>query len=385
MKGRGNGLLRLPYLYFLSFIVSVLGGALTPLIPVIGYRMGASGYEIGAIGSAGALLYIFLTLLSGSLSEKIGRKAMLLTSFISLACSTTIYAYSIIPLHLIFGRLLEGLSYSTFWPSLEALLTESHKSEARSITRLFTISWSSGMVLGALLYDTLLNIPRFTLFATLTVFSLVLCLATVVIVEEEAPLKIVHENIFKEFLNAIKNLKMAWTLSFSYAFVQALVFNFYPVLLDALAKPERWTSVMLSTMLMARTLSFGLLAHMFVKNIAGAVLGLFLSAMGGVLIQFTDSFLLILLGGFFLGTGAGLLYSTAFYKAISSSRLRGVYTGIFESTIGLGYFTGPLIGGVLAETNPLHPYSFISLYSLFLIVLVLSSNIHKRSPNPRRS
>jgi len=78
------------------------------------------------------------------------------------------------------------------------------------------------------------------------------------------------------------------------------------------------------------------------------------------------------------GFGAGVSYAASILFILGRwSSSRGYAAGVFESLLGLGYFSGPLIGGILSEYAPDAAYIYGLALSLavFLIQLMLRSKV----------
>ena len=78
---------------FLTVVIDLIGfGLILPLIPIYGERFHASGWVIGAIVSAYSLMQFIFAPIWGRLSDRIGRRPVLLTSTCCACCSYVIFA-----------------------------------------------------------------------------------------------------------------------------------------------------------------------------------------------------------------------------------------------------------------------------------------------------
>jgi MFS family permease len=64
-----------------------------------------------------------------------------------------------------------------------------------------------------------------------------------------------------------------------------------------------------------------------------------------------------------------MTYSTAIFSVLKgSSSRRGKTAGVFESTLGIGFFTGPLVGGALYQLGGTWPYFFGAFLSMWIMI-----------------
>ena len=90
-------------------------------------------------------------------------------------------------------------------------------------------------------------------------------------------------------------------------------------------------------------------------------------ALGFLILIFTSSLISFLIAIMVIGGSIGGLYVslTAFLMDVASSSQRGLIAGMQNIAWGIGYFLGPIIGGVAAA------YSFSAAYMLCIIVSVI--------------
>ncbi len=80
------------------------------------------------------------------------------------------------------------------------------------------------------------------------------------------------------------------------------------------------------------------------------------------------------------GLGQGMAYSTAMFLVLKGSgSRRGMAAGMFESTLGVGFFTGPLVGGVFYQVGGAYPYFFGAFVSLCIMVSHLFTMLRRAS------
>lgn len=126
----------------------------------------------------------------------------------------------------------------------------------------------------------------------------------------------------------------------------------------------------------------------FMKGLMGIVSGLIIDAIGsrrsftaggvlyvtGVTLLLTSSDITSLfLGNIFVGSGEGIIHSTAYCFLSSERRDAGAKIGSMESSVYFGYGTGALLAGIAASYLGLLNSFFISLISSLISTLMMTS------------
>jgi DHA1 family tetracycline resistance protein-like MFS transporter len=123
---------RMTPIIVLSLIVDVLGFLMImPLLPQYALSFGASDFMIGIIISANALTGMIFGPVWGRLSDKYGRKPILLISQLGTIASFAILATANSTMMLLFSRLLDGM-FGGQIPTINAVLSDISRPEARS-------------------------------------------------------------------------------------------------------------------------------------------------------------------------------------------------------------------------------------------------------------
>jgi MFS family permease len=94
--------------------------------------------------------------LSGRLSDKLGRKTLILISSVLNAFAAVLYLLARNVNEIIFIRALEGIAWAAFWPSVEALTTEIAGASTSGRTMgLSSASYGTGFAFGSLVGGTI--------------------------------------------------------------------------------------------------------------------------------------------------------------------------------------------------------------------------------------
>jgi MFS family permease len=127
-------------------------------------ELGADILQINLITTIRSTMSIFLVVPFGILSDRFGRKPMILYPRIIMLLGTVIRAVAVNPNHLLIAALVGGFGGGSYFPTLLSMLADIAEPEEQqeSISILFFFS-SIGMVVGPLIATLLLNLPSITL------------------------------------------------------------------------------------------------------------------------------------------------------------------------------------------------------------------------------
>jgi DHA1 family tetracycline resistance protein-like MFS transporter len=136
----------------LSLVVDVLGFfMIMPLLPQYVLSFGASDFMIGIIVSANALTAMIFGPVWGRLSDKYGRKPILIISQVGTLVSFVILAMADSTMMLLFSRLLDGM-FGGQIPTINAVLSDISRPETRSEKMAYMgIAMTIGTVFGPMI------------------------------------------------------------------------------------------------------------------------------------------------------------------------------------------------------------------------------------------
>ena len=372
----------LSFLLVSSFFMQMLTGVVGISVPIYAANMGASPMLLGVIGATGGLIYSFMPFVSGILSDKFKRKIFIFTSTFLYGSSCIFYMFAENPYMLIPIKAFEWFSVALFWPSAEALLTEVNESELEEILRKFNLSWGSAVIIGPMIGGSListLGIQMKAPFLLSSVISFSLSLLSIVMIREPPKSRRDREDhVSKLDEKNINHTLTAIASIFLFALVGGIVISLFP----AYAVNLGIQAYEIGLILLINGL-FRLVAFFEAYNIESRIGKTYTFITGSLILSLASAMVVVSsttptfsMSLSLLGFGMGMLYAASIkviFKSWSSSR--GYAAGILESLIGVGYFLGPLAGGVVAEYFQSAPYILCSLVSM---AISLSQIIYRR-------
>ena len=350
------------YGYGVSFTASLMSGLVAPVVPLFSLGLGASPLELGLIGSVGAGVYVFFALLMGRFSDRVGRKRPILSFLLLYGGLSALYSLTTLPIQVIALKVVEGFAWAMFWPSVEALIADASVPDTSRFAPRFNVVWSIGALVGALLAApwTLPGMERM-LFHVLVGVAWAAGIIGFVLVKENPPRVAVEDPEPSRgaglSVGVVSDLPVAWIGAFIYAFVSGTLLALYPAYAKSLAVSGPLIALAVFLYMGGKTAAFAYALRRPMSTARLASLEMLVVALAAAPFALTANFGLHLVSAFISGVGAGMVYSYALVAALTRDpRRRGVYAGVFESSLGVGFLVGPVLGGAWAETMATGPY-----------------------------
>ena len=366
-------------------------------MPIIGREFNFSEIEINTLVSISAAMFIVFTPFWGRLSDRIGRKAVLLIGLSGYVLSNLIFLYSAslgligyvtgfsLLMILLMARIVNSAIGAASRPASGAYVADVTSEEDRSSGMgKFGAANNIGTILGPVLVGSLvglnifgINIPQFGLLTPLIVMSILMAIAAVfVYIFLPSGDSVSEAETSGSGIVFDRNLKLLLAIGViiftAFALVQSITAFYiqdrFAYNLDETAKT---TALLLGTMAFMAIIS----QLTIVQKYKGSPLNLIkyslpLFILSCLFIIFSPNFLFLYAGMAFMGLGMGLA-SPGYTSAASLNAdkdKQGAAVGLAMVAPGIGFALGPLLSGFLYSSSMNLPFIFI--LPLFLIIIV---------------
>ncbi|MBD3196141.1 MAG: MFS transporter [Candidatus Lokiarchaeota archaeon] len=361
------------------------------VIPLYYLNLGYTPDLIGLLSSAMTITYIFSTILFNKIAKKWNYKISLIISSVAMFLIQLTFQFDLDPYFFLIMRLIEGIFLGLFWPVLSAsisLLTsiesvENDETLKNRIMRTYTFSWNSGGIFGFLVGTILLFVisDLELIFDVSLLYSLIILIISLFFVNPKqysysSSIDTLVKNPSTDKKNQNENLgSIPLFLSIATLLLYGFIGNsfkfLYPIKSELLDLPL-FTNYLLSFILSTSQLIFTTYGMSFsLKWLKKLTLVSLLINVATFFVLFLSSNLIIF-GALFvsMGMSVSFLYIFSFKTIISKNVLEKTskYSYYFESTIGGGFFLGPVISGFLANIGL--NFALISFVFLSMIILV---------------
>ena len=376
-----------------TVFLDVLGlGVIIPILPFYVESFHVSGIVITSLFAVFALFSFFSAPILGAISDRKGRRPVLLISLASSAVGWIIFAFSNTIFGLFLGRIIDGSAAGNISTAQNYLIDIAKDQKERTknlglIGAVFGVSFIVGPLVGGVLSSISMRLP-FIVVGIMAVLNTILAYFFLPETHHERNTNKISINPFSPIIKALKNknilpLYIAWLLFGIAISLNQSIFALY------IAKVFSWT-VIASGLLMA------LIGIIISINQAFAIRKIWLK-------YFKESFLMVwvfipfAIGYFVMAIPFKLVFLfgliiTAFGQSLmrvimtsqiigfSNKEEQGENMGILASLMSLSMILGPLFGGFVYETHPSLPFVLAGII-LFITFIFIFNTYKKIKPH----
>ncbi len=369
-------------------VVNALGyGIIIPILYSYSQRFGLTDFQNGMLFAIFSLCSFLSAPIIGVLSDKYGRKPLLVVSLIGTALSFVLAALAQNAVWLFVARALDGITAGNI-PVASAVISDSLEPAERPkgfgiISGAFNFGFVFGPAISALTVKMGVSIP----FWVATVVTVVAIAMTIAILPEtnkhmgEISKKKLFDFVALAKTLVDKNVGKTLFVSLAYSFAFGLfIFAYQPVSVKLLQLDASQISVNFTIFGIVGFLAQAVIIPAVVKRFGdqkALMYSLFLVGVAFIGLFFGRYQALI-----FMAVSVVLSLANAFVGPMISSllsrevdaRSQGEIMGVNASYVSLGMIFGPIVGGYLAEASLAMPFligGFISLGCGYLVIQVL--------------
>ncbi len=336
-------------------------------VPLYASALGASQSFVGFIGSAYGFSYLFSAMILPRLYRGLNKNALLVIGLLSYSAVVSLYLLLRDPTLFLFVRLGEGVTLGLFWPLADTV--PSRGASGQGVLAWYNTGWSVAAFAAPYLSGVLIETSG--LLAPVEIaLTLELMNAVYVFFMIRVPAHL-HEQRVSGIPKIDKRVALFVILpGLTTAYVAGVILALYPVYLKSLGIGYAAIGVIAGSSGVARTVTFASTALVEKRLGRREFLVLGSIALAAIALDsFTSQALLLLISMLVVGVGLGLLFHVGLDSAISGGEGTMTKTSMFESSLGLGLFLGPFLGGVLALASPRLVYVFTAALPLVVAAL----------------
>lgn len=359
-----------------SFLMDLASGILGLAVPLTAVYLGAPVITLGLLGAVQRIGYMLVGITAGTLSDRWGRKRLVVTSASLLVLLYTGMALTRSLIGFLAWVLLSGFTTGLFWSPMQAWTGDmaAGGNLNRSVSR-FNVAWSAGYLVGMLVAGAVFSLDPSAPFWS-AALACALILAIVVRLPaptrqpatpsgaEQAKAGFARAETESEpagegaaspghgepprsgFFRAAARVSV-----FAGFFLFATILNLFPKLGDAEGFSPFLIGVLLTSLAAARTLAFLWLGRWEGWQYREGLLvaSVLLAGLCTAFIGWVSDPLTYLVALLLVGACQGFIYMSSLFYALNASVGRGRNSGWHEFSVNGGAMVGALSAGLVGE------------------------------------
>jgi len=382
----------------IALIVVMLGfGMVIPIFPFYIEEMGAGGLEMGLLVATASLLEFVFGPFWGNLSDRKGRKPILLVGMIGYALSTFLFGIASRLWMVFASRAVSGILSSAVVTTALAYVSDTTSDQDKAggmgqLSAAMAFGMIFGPALGGLLGSRSMSLPFFIASA----FSVFAFLIIFLFLPESLPKSIRHSQP-NQITKKVSRWAKIWTVvvgksgflffllmlySFALANFEA-VFGLYA--LEKFSLNAARVGFILTVVAVVSTIGKALLCGPLTRKYGEPAIiksSLIAGAVGYLgLISAVDYLTILFATGFFILSKTLLRPASLALIAKQNHRQQGTLMGISNAFISLGRILGPIWAGFVFDRNVEFPYLSGSIFMLIAFLISLRTLPPYKKPN----
>lgn len=384
------------FIIALIALVNMLGyGIVIPILYAYSKKFGLSDFQNGLLFASYSVCQFISTPIIGRLSDKYGRRPMLLISIIGTALSFFTMAFAPNALFLFIARMLDGLTAGNI-PVAFAVISDSTAVKDRPhafgiVGAAFSFGFVFGPATAALTVGFGSGVP-FIIAGIITVIAVIL--TALFLPETNTHMGEVEKGElfdFKKLWHTLfdPNVGMTFFISllFFLAFSCAIIYGFQPFTMKVLHITSSENAILFTIFGVVGLLSQTFLVQRFAKwfGVKKAFsLSLLFTAITLFLMYLSHTLLLFIVISLFMGVVNNCVQTLlpTILSQESDEKSQGSIMGLNASYQSIGMIIGPLLGGIIASVAIPLPFlvgAILVLVCYLLSFQVLRVGIHEES------
>jgi MFS transporter, DHA1 family, multidrug resistance protein len=368
----------LPILFLVMFLVMIGFGIIIPVLPFYAEELGANTFQLGLLMAVYSLMQLIFAPIWGRLSDRIGRKPIMMIGITGLALSFFIQALSTELWMLFAARIIGGILSSANMPTAMAYVADITTPENRGkgmgiIGAAVGLGFVFGPAIGGIFSKSSMSMPFYLAgFSSLITLILVFFLLKETLQKKTEMVSSAEKpSLFQSFRGPSSVLFILQLfISLSLSGLEA-TFAYFAAKKAGLNATDLGYIFMIMGFAGAMVQG-GLMGKLTKKYGEGKVIqgGIVVSAIGFGLILLVDSFTTAAIYLTIFGIGNGVIRpSVSSLLTKTSTSGHGSSTGLLSSFDSLGRIIGPPLGGWLFSLSIGLPYISGVIISVLAFVL----------------
>ena len=362
-----------------GLIIGISYGLHGPILPIFAKNViGATYSELGFIGLANFVPYMFIPLFVGILLDRINNAYILAIG--AAINSASIYLLSIaqsVP-EIMGFRIMTGIAHAFFWPPCEAIISNesTEKNRVKNISW-FTMFFVMGFMIGPLIGTAFLENMEITYRILFQIAAFILAAAVITaLLASRKKIKKQHERFSFSSIKDMKKFPEVITLLIFCTSAFGIILTIFPAFLNDKGMSATDILYLYFAFGISRVISLAL-AGKFAKKTSQTLIAATLAVSIGLAISVVaDSIIMFGIALVLMGFGFSIFFPLTLEIILSKTKkgISGKIIGAYETIFGLGWAVGPTIGGPITQSfGNETPYIIFSIIGVGITILAIIS------------
>ena len=362
-----------------GLIIGISYGLHGPILPIFAKNVvGATYSELGLIGLANFVPYMFIPLFVGILLDRINNAYILAVG--AAINSASIYLLSIaqsVP-EIMGFRIMTGIAHAFFWPPCEAIISNesTEKNRVKNISW-FTMFFVMGFMIGPLIGTAFLENMEITYRILFQIAAFILAAAVITaLLASRKKIKKQHERFSFSSIKDMKKFPEVITLLIFCTSAFGIILTIFPAFLNDKGMSATDILYLYFAFGISRVISLAL-AGKFAKKTSQTLIAATLAVSIGLAISVVaDSIIMFGIALVLMGFGFSIFFPLTLEIILSKTKkgISGKIIGAYETIFGLGWAVGPTIGGPITQSfGNETPYIIFSIIGVGITILAIIS------------
>ena len=362
-----------------GLIIGISYGLHGPILPIFAKNViGATYSELGLIGLANFVPYMFIPLFVGILLDRINNTYLLAIG--AAINSASIYLLSIaqsVP-ELLGFRIMTGVAHAFFWPPCESIISNesTEKNRVKNISW-FTMFFVMGFMIGPLLGTAFLENLDITYRILFQIAAFILAAAIITaLLASRKRIKVHHERFSFSAIKDMKKFPEVIALLIFCTSSFGIILTIFPAYLNDKGMDATDVLYLFFAFGISRVISLAL-AGKFAKRTSQTLIAATLAVSIGLAISVVaDSIITFGIALVLMGFGFSIFFPLTLEIILSKTKkgISGKIIGAYETIFGLGWAVGPTIGGPITQSfGDETPYIIFSIIGIGITILAIIS------------
>ena len=340
--------------FTVAFIIGTSYGMHNPVLPIFAKNeIGASYSELGLIGLANFIPYMFIPLFVGILLDRFNNGYLLSIGIVLNSASVFLLSTAESVPEVMGFRAITGIAHAFFWPPSESIISKiSEKHERVKNIGRFTGIFIAGFMIGPLAGGFILDYSDESYRLLFQITTFILASAIVASLWASTRRVTVHqEKISMVNIKEIMRFKTVIVIILFCNMVFGTILVIYPAFLNDQSFSAVQVEVLFFVFGVSRVVTLVFTGRL-ARHTNTTLIFACLSITVGLLLSFyTNDIVVFGIALLSMGFGFGIFFPITLEIVLSRTKenIRGSVIGAYETIFGIGWVIGPLTAGLVSE------------------------------------